>query len=134
MFVTALVAVLDHKTGHVEYVNAGHNPPLLLHDGKWDWLKDVSGMPLGLFDGIPYDLYALRLEPDDVIYAYTDGVTEAMNGAEQEFGAERLDNILSGLASNSSQQIVEAVKAGVRDFVDGAEQSDDITMLVLKRK
>jgi hypothetical protein len=86
------------------------------------------------FDDIDYKEDTLQLEHGDTLVMFTDGVTEAMNGAEQEFGTERLDNILSGLASNSSQQIVEAVKAGVRDFVDGAEQSDDITMLVLKRK
>ena len=74
------------------------------------------------------------MEHGDTLVMFTDGVPEAMNPDFVEFGTERLDNILGSMADKSSQQIVEAVKAGVSDFVDDAEQSDDITMLVLKRK
>ena len=94
MFVTAWIAELDYETGALEYVNAGHNPPMLLHDGAWEWLKDVSGMPLGLFDGIPYDSFTRQLEPTDMVYTYTDGVTEAMNPEGILFGEERLEETL----------------------------------------
>jgi len=94
----------------------------------------ADNMIVGAFDNIEYKEDTLQLEHGDTLVMFTDGVTEAMNGAEQEFGVERLDNILSGMAGQGCQQIVEAVKAGVSDFVDDAEQSDDITMLVLKRK
>ena len=135
MFLTVFYAIYNTKTGFITYCNAGHNPPHLLRaNGTIEELPIADNMIVGAFDGIDYKEDTLQLEHGDTLVMFTDGVTEAMNGAEQEFGAERLDNILSGLASNSSQQIVEAVKAGVRDFVDGAEQSDDITMLVLKRK
>jgi sigma-B regulation protein RsbU (phosphoserine phosphatase) len=135
MFLTVFYAIYNTNTGFITYCNAGHNPPHLLRaNGTIEELPMADNMIVGAFDGIEYKEDTLQLEHGDTLVMFTDGVTEAMNGAEQEFGVERLDNILSGMAGKGSQQIVEAVKAGVSDFVDDAEQSDDITMLVLKRK
>jgi sigma-B regulation protein RsbU (phosphoserine phosphatase) len=135
MFLTVFYAIYNTNTGFITYCNAGHNPPHLLRaNGTIEELPMACNMIVGAFDGIEYKEDTLQLEHGDTLVMFTDGVTEAMNGAEQEFGVERLDNILSGMAGKGSQQIVEAVKAGVSDFVDDAEQSDDITMLVLKRK
>ena len=75
----------------------------------------------------------LQLESGDTLVMFTDGVTEALNPEEKEFGTERLKAVLSGLADNSSQQIINAIKTAITDFTNGAEQSDDITMLVIKR-
>ena len=135
MFLTVFYAIYNTNTGFITYCNAGHNPPHLLRaNGTIEELPMARNMIVGAFDNIEYKEDTLQLEHGDTLVMFTDGVTEAMNGAEQEFGVERLDRILSGLAGKGSQQIVEAVKAGVSDFVDDAEQSDDITMLVLKRK
>ena len=135
MFLTVFYAIYNTNTGFITYCNAGHNPPHLLRaNGTIEELPMADNMIVGAFDNIEYKEDTLQLEHGDTLVMFTDGVTEAMNGAEQEFGVERLDNILSGMAGKGSQQIVEAVKAGVSDFVDDAEQSDDITMLVLKRK
>jgi sigma-B regulation protein RsbU (phosphoserine phosphatase) len=135
MFLTVFYAIYNTNTGFITYCNAGHNPPHLLRaNGTIEELPMADNMIVGAFDDIEYKENTLQLEHGDTLVMFTDGVTEAMNGAEQEFGVERLDNILSGMAGKGSQQIVEAVKAGVSDFVDDAEQSDDITMLVLKRK
>ena len=135
MFLTVFYAIYNTNTGFITYCNAGHNPPHLLRaNGSIEELPMARNMIVGAFDNIEYKEDTLQLEHGDTLVMFTDGVTEAMNGAEQEFGVERLDNILSGMAGKGSQQIVEAVKAGVSDFVDDAEQSDDITMLVLKRK
>jgi sigma-B regulation protein RsbU (phosphoserine phosphatase) len=135
MFLTVFYAIYNTNTGFITYCNAGHNPPHLLRaNGTIEELPMARNMIVGAFDDIEYKEDTLQLEHGDTLVMFTDGVTEAMNGAEQEFGVERLDNILSGMAGKGSQQIVEAVKAGVSDFVDDAEQSDDITMLVLKRK
>ena len=135
MFLTVFYAIYNTNTGFITYCNAGHNPPHLLRaNGTIEELPMACNMIVGAFDDIEYKEDTLQLEHGDTLVMFTDGVTEAMNGAEQEFGVERLDNILSGMAGKGSQQIVEAVKAGVSDFVDDAEQSDDITMLVLKRK
>lgn len=135
MFLTVFYAIYNTNTGFITYCNAGHNPPHLLRaNGTIEELPMARNMIVGAFDDIEYKEDTLQLEHGDTLVMFTDGVTEAMNGAEQEFGVERLDNILSGMAGKGSQQIVEAVKAGVSDFVGDAEQSDDITMLVLKRK
>ena len=132
MFVTALVCLLDYETGHVEYINAGHNPPLACRGTAWDWKKEVSGMPLGLFDGIPYDKIVFDLSKEDTFYLYTDGVTEAMNVNDELFGEERLKQTLGQYIGMNPRSICVGVRRAITDFTQDAEQSDDITMLALK--
>ena len=132
MFVTCWVAELDYATGELFYVNAGHNPPMLMHDGSWSWMTNVSGMPLGLFDGIPYDLYTLQLEPRDMLYTYTDGVTEAMSVENELFGEDRLEAVLKKNKDMFPRSVGVAVRRAITDYTQDAEQSDDITMLILK--
>ena len=132
MFVTCWVAELDYVTGELAYVNGGHNPPMLLHDGTWSWMTKVSGMPLGLFDGIPYDLHTLQLVPGDMIYTYTDGVTEAMSAANELFGEDRLEAVLNKNKDMNPRSVGVAVRCALTDYTHDAEQSDDITMLILK--
>ncbi len=132
MFVTCWVAVLDYETGELSYVNAGHNPPMFMHDGTWSWLTEVSGMPLGLFDGIPYDLHTLQMVPHDMLYTYTDGVTEAMNTSDELFGEDRLETVLNKNRDMNPRSVGVAVRRALTDYTHDAEQSDDITMLILK--
>ncbi len=132
MFVTCWVAELDYTTGELVYVNAGHNPPMLMHDGTWNWISEVSGMPLGLFDGIPYDLHTLQLTPKDMIYTYTDGVTEAMSSDNELFGEDRLVAVLKKNKDMNPRSVGVAVRRALTDYTHNAEQSDDITMLILK--
>ena len=132
MFVTAWIGVLDYNTGKLSYVNAGHNPPLLLRDGAWEWIKNVSGMPLGLFDGIPYDSYDLELQPSNMLYLYTDGVTEAMDANGQMFDEKRLEKTLVVYQDMNPRSVGVGVRRAITDFTKDAEQSDDITMLILK--
>ena len=132
MFVTCWVGVLDYATGELDYVNGGHNPPLLMHDGAWSWLRETSGLPLGTFDGLPYELHSMRLEPGDTIFTYTDGVTEAMNVDDELYGDERLEAVLGPCAEMDPRSIDEAVHLDVESYTKGAEQSDDITMLTLR--
>ena len=89
---------------------------------------------MGAFEGMDYGEDTLQLEQGDTLVMFTDGVTEAMDTAYKEFGAERLDSILRQQSGANSRQTIEAVKAGIKEFVGDAEQSDDITMLVVKRK
>ena len=132
MFVTAWVAVLDYRTGELSYVNAGHNPPLLNHDGEWEWMREVSGMPLGLFDGLPYERLEHQLESSDTLYLYTDGVTEAMDKDGGLFGEDRLLRTLERFAGMNARSMSVGVRRAITDFTLDAEQSDDITMLTLR--
>jgi sigma-B regulation protein RsbU (phosphoserine phosphatase) len=135
MFVTVFYAIYNTKTGIVTYSNAGHNPPHLMRsDGTVEELPRLSDTMLGVFDMNEYKELSLQLEPGDTLVMFTDGVTEAMNPDKKEFGTGRLKMTLGGLVGKSSQQIIGGVKAAIKDFADGAEQSDDITMLVVKRK
>ena len=132
MFITMVACVLDYNTGLLTYVNAGHNPPVVLHDGTWEWLRGVSGMPLGAFDDITYKPFQRKLETGDMFYLYTDGVTEAMNAEGQQFGEKRLETTLYGYPTLYSRSLCVGVRRAITDFTLDAEQSDDITMLALK--
>jgi sigma-B regulation protein RsbU (phosphoserine phosphatase) len=134
MFVTVFYAVYNTRTGLVTYCNAGHIPPHVLRaDGSTEELPLPENMVIGLREGSAYQEGTLQLEHGDTLVMFTDGVTEAMRGRTM-FGNRRLDFVLGGQIGNSSQQIIESIKMGISAFVGDTEQSDDITMLVLKRK
>ena len=132
MFVTAFAGVLDYKSMRMTCVNAGHNPPLVLNDNSCEWLEKRSGLPLGLFEDMPYMPYEIEFSPSDTFLLYTDGVTEAMDVEENLYGPDRLIDFVKERAGYSPRQLLCSVRADVSRFAEGAEQSDDITMLVLK--
>ena len=132
MFVTMFACLLDYESGMLSYVNAGHNPPLLHHGGQWEWMRDVSGMPLGLFDGLPYDRFERQLEPGDTLYLYTDGVTEAMDVNGTLFGEDQLLETLERYVGLNARSMSVGVRRAITDFTLDAEQSDDITMLTMR--
>ena len=113
-------------------MNAGHNPPLLWQSGSWRWLKEKSGLPLGLFDGLPYQAYSVDCQIGDQFLLYTDGVTEAMNESEELFGESRLEDVAKAGFDAHPRALVNAVRREVSSFAGNAEQSDDITMLALE--
>ena len=135
MFVTVFYAIFNTKTGLVTYSNAGHNPPHIVRAGGTVEQLPMDGQfMVGAFVEEEYVDRTLQLEHGDTLVMFTDGVTEAMDSVGRQFGTDRLNRILSGVPEKSSQEIVEAVKAGIAEFVEDAEQSDDITMLVVRRK
>ena len=135
MFLTAFYAIYNIKTGEISYCNAGHNPPFLVKaNGTTEMLPKSKDTVIGILEGVEFHEQSVQLEHGDYLVMYTDGVTEAMNPTFEEYGEERLSNVLGGAVGNSCQQMIDAVKASVADFVGEAEQSDDITMLVVKRK
>ena len=135
MFLTAFYAIYNTKTGVVTYCNAGHNPPHLLKaNGTVEELPMSRNIIIGAFEDLEYKENTLQLEHGDTLVMFTDGVTEAMSPTFEEYGGNRLDNVLGQLAAADCQKIIESVKADITTFVEDAEQSDDITMLVLKRK
>jgi sigma-B regulation protein RsbU (phosphoserine phosphatase) len=134
MFVTVFYGIININTGEINYCNAGHNPPYVLkHDGKVEELPTMGDCMVGAIDGLPYHEATLQLEKGDALVMYTDGVTEAMNIDYQQFGEERLKETLEDVAMHNCQEMVDAIKSDVAAFAGEAEQSDDITVLTLKR-
>ena len=135
MFVTVFYGIYDLQTGLVDFTNAGHNPPYILHaDGTVEMVKSDCNLVLGALEGIDFKNASLQLEPGDTLVMYTDGVTEAENKEQAQFENARLETTLAALKGASSRQIVDTVNARVKEFTDGAPQSDDITQLVIRRK
>ena len=133
MFLTAWQGSLDLDTGLVRYVSAGHNPPLIRRgNGKFAYLKGPPGFILAGLNDVVYRAQELRLEPGDVIFLYTDGVTEATNNNHKLFGEERLLDTVNGKEFTDMKELCDAVHEGIDTFTDGAPQFDDITMVALR--
>ena len=132
MFVTVWAATLDYKTGELTFVNAGHNPPLLRHDGKWSWITDRCGLFLGTFETAKYRTKTIMLSPTDELLLYTDGVNEAFSVDEEEYGNDRLEAFVANHADMHPHILVDALRSDVQRWAKGAEQSDDITIMCLE--
>ena len=134
MFVTVFYGIYNIKTGEVTYTNAGHNPPYLIKaDGTIEQLPLSKDIVVGALDDFQFSEETLQLEHDDTLLLYTDGVTEAININDEEYGEKRLEETLKDVTQQNCQQIINTVKANVKTFAGEAEQSDDITLLAIKR-
>ena len=136
MFVTCFYGVLDTRSGSIEMCNAGHNPPYILRaDGLVEPTPQAGGFMLGMFADTAYESATVHLGPGDSLVLYTDGVTEAVNAGDDQYEEERLEVTLQRLATTgppvTAEQLVDGVMADVEQFVSGAPQADDITLLVL---
>ena len=131
MFATCFYGILDLVSGQLEYCRAGHNPPYLVRaNGSIETLATVSGLPLGMFKKVNYDTATVQLASGDTLLLFTDGITEAMNARQEEYGEERLVELLSRYAATSaSETLVRLVTQGATIFADGAPASDDMTVL-----
>ncbi len=133
MFITAFMGCLDLNTGKLEYVSAGHNPPLIKHgDGSFEYLPKSKTIVLAAMEGYPYKAQELQLEPGDVIYTYTDGVTEATDSNNELYGEPRLKDALNNQSWSSMEELCRGIKKDVDAFVGDAPQFDDITMLAIR--
>lgn len=135
MFVTCFVGVLDIPTGKFTFANAGHNAPLLYRaGGAYDWLKVKPGFVLAGLDNMQFISEELTMHRGDRLYLYTDGVTEALNPAEELYGEDRLLETMNreDVKKQPIEKVVEAVQEDIHVYADGAEQADDITMLLLE--
>ena len=133
MFVTLFLATLNLDTKQMNYSYGGHNPPLYLSKfGIVSMLPGDAGTALGIFDEATFSMESMQLNAGDSILFYTDGINEAMNINYEEYGENRLCDLLTGCAENNAQELIEIVTADVNVFTKGAEQSDDITLLALQ--
>ncbi|MCB1804809.1 MAG: SpoIIE family protein phosphatase [Candidatus Competibacteraceae bacterium] len=133
MFVTLFLAIFDRRSGELVCVNGGHNPPYLLHQGTVEMVAAEQGIALGIMDDISFVSWTIQLQPGAALFIYTDGISEAMDTAHEQFGDARLQQALAESAEQSSDAIIRHVLNCTESFVQGAPQSDDITLLCLRR-
>ncbi len=134
MFVTLIYGVYDPETGRLTYANGGHNPPLIVHsDNSSTLLPSTDGLALGLIPDYEFQQRTVTLAPGEALVLYTDGVTEAMNCDEEEFGVERLQDIFKQSNSHEPRAITRLIFDAVDTFAGDAPQSDDVTCLTLCR-
>ena len=132
MFVTMFLGLLDLHTGHLVFCNAGHNPPVLLTEGRADFIEMIPNCPIGLWPGMEYEGEEIENIMDRPLFVYTDGLNEAENRQQEQFSDERLLDILANVPFVSSQQTIEMLRDEVEKHRDGAEPNDDLTMLCVK--
>ena len=130
-FVTVWAGEINTRTGHVTFVNAGHNPPIVRLGGKAEYLKSRPSLVLGAMPGVHYRVNDLNLSPDDAIYLYTDGIVEQPNAASELYGEDRLLGILSNTKKKRGAVLSDVID-DVRRFSVGVEQADDCTQLVMR--
>lgn len=133
MFVTLFIGVLDLPTGRLHYCNAGHNVPYIL-GSELAQLDCKSNVPIGPFEDAVYNVQTIQLNPDDTIFLYTDGLTEANNVESQELGIERTEEVLRSCVEQklNPEAVVATVTEAVHRFAGNAEQSDDLTMMAIR--
>lgn len=135
MFVTVFVAVLNTRTGELVYSNAGHNHPYVLdRQGSQRLLTDAEGVPIGAMMDLDFESAVTTLQPGEELFLFTDGVNEAMDPVNEQWGDERLTARLLEIAELPMAEQTEAIVAAVRAHANGAEQSDDITVMALCRR
>ena len=133
-FITFFIGVLNPKTGELVYVNAGHNPPLLVHKNGSVEKLEGTGVILGILPIAQYEEKRARLDVGDVVVLFSDGVTEAVRpDVDEEFGEDRLADVLVELSNQPAQAIIDSVNQQVQEFTGGAPPADDITLVVAKR-
>ncbi|HRK00552.1 MAG TPA: PP2C family protein-serine/threonine phosphatase [Ignavibacteria bacterium] len=132
-FITFFWGILDNKENTFEYINAGHNPPLLLKNNEFRELTE-GGFIIGILDvEMNYEIGKVHLEKDDLIVLYTDGVTEALDINNEEYGETKLKEVIFSEKSKSPKEIINSIKDSLLEFSENMPQYDDITIIVLKK-
>jgi sigma-B regulation protein RsbU (phosphoserine phosphatase) len=131
-FVTAFYGILDAANRTLSYSNAGHNPPLLINEKGEPRFIERGGLPLGMFRDTRYYEYFLSLEPGEMLVLYTDGATEALNPAGEEFGRDRLAEVVKAGLSLTAREVVASLEREVLKWTDGVGATDDVTFFVIK--
>ena len=133
MFVTFFLGLIDLKTGHLSFCNAGHNPPVIgggEHHG--DFIEMIPNAPIGLFPGLDYEGEEIESIKGRPLFIYTDGLNEAENREKEQFGDDRLLDILHTINFDTAQHVIEILAAEVEKHRNGAEPNDDLTMMCLR--
>jgi serine phosphatase RsbU (regulator of sigma subunit) len=132
-FITFFFCEIDRKTGELQYINAGHNPPQLIQSsGQFSELKS-SGFALGMFPGASFESGSIHLKSEDIAVLFTDGIPEGRNTAQEEYSGERLRNLVIEKRDLTACQLSAKIFEDVETFTAGTEQADDITLVIIKR-
>jgi len=131
MYATVFYGVLD-QSGRLNFVNAGHVPPLIIRASGGLEALTFASFPLGMFPAVEFEVHTVQLEPGDQVFIFSDGVTEAQNPAHDFFGEERLSAILEKCGAQPGQSLCSTVVAAVREFAGEAPQADDLTVTALR--
>ena len=137
MFLTAWCGVLDLATGQVTFANAGHNPPMKVkalgtEGPRAKYVTEKSGSVLAFLNGVEYTSFTFSLSPGDLLFLYTDGVTEALDSKGGLFGEERLENAVNAVAEPHPKSVCNVVRMAVAAFAEGVPQADDLTVLAVE--
>lgn len=134
MFCTLFMGVLNLRTGRLDYCNAGHNPPIVVRDGKAEFMNPEVNIPIGVDGTMKFKSQTMYLNKGDILFLYTDGVNEAENSNKELFGNEATLKAVASAANSTSMKVLTAnVLANVNAFAEGTNQSDDITLVAIKR-
>jgi sigma-B regulation protein RsbU (phosphoserine phosphatase) len=133
-FVTLFYAIYDPRIASLTYANAAHNPPYLCtaQGGIKVQRLTRTGLPVGIFDDRSWERGSIAISPGDVLVMYTDGVTEAEDSQREQFGEERLEQVIWDHFDQPAQQICDAVRRAVNEFTGSDQHADDITMLIVR--
>ncbi|MDX1613904.1 MAG: GAF domain-containing SpoIIE family protein phosphatase [Candidatus Promineifilaceae bacterium] len=135
LFLSSFYAILDLNSGQLQFTCAGHNPPLWYRTEKQSFIElNTEGIVLGVLSEIELGEDTVDIVSGDVLVLYTDGVTEAMNADKDEFGLERLRRIIAKTADRSARAIRDAIVEEVKAFTEDVAQSDDLTLVIIKRE
>ena len=132
MFVTLFLGVLDLATGELKYCNAGHNAPIQITNHQLQITNCIPNLPLGVLGGFAYREQETKMEINDTLFLYTDGLTEAENSAHEQFGEERMNERLAVSGEQTPREIIASMQQAVASFVGDAEQSDDLTLFAVR--
>jgi len=133
MFVTLFLAIMNIETGEIRYGNAGHNPPIFMPCGKEpEWIPPLGEPVAGIMDDFEYSTKTMTMNPGDIMFIYTDGVTEAMDPDKKIYSDDRLMDLLKTMDEPFAPKVVKEIDQSIKVFAKGAEQSDDITMLAMQ--
>lgn len=132
-FATIFYGILEAETGHIEFTNGGHDAPLLIKKNKENILLEATGLLIGVMEEASYEKGSITLESGDLLCIYTDGITEAMNSEGVEYGVKRLHQCLNKHYDESAENIKDLIISSVKEHVQNAPQSDDITLMVIKK-
>jgi serine phosphatase RsbU (regulator of sigma subunit) len=134
MFVTMFLGLVDLKTGHLNFCNAGHNPPVLIGDGTTEFVEMIPNCPIGLWPDFEFEGEEIADITNRPLFVYTDGLNEAENPAHEQFGDDRLLSFLRNCGFESARQVIEDITADIERHRNGAEPNDDLTMMCLNIK